>query len=93
MILRPFGINPAHPLTKQAPPAGAYGNQGGNAAVHTGMIEIGEEILLVLVLSAMAVKGGNAAKISLALMVGIVFLWIGTHFSSAGFNPTPATNG
>lgn len=93
MILRPFGINPSAPLTKQQTPAGAYGNQGGNEAVHIGLVEIGEEILLVLLLSAMAAKGGNLAKLSLAIMVGIVFLWIGTHFSSAGFTPTPASNG
>ena len=93
MILRPFGINPASPLKKAPAPSGSYGSKGGNAAVHVGLVEIGEEVLLVLVLSAMAAHGGNAAKVSLAIMVGIAVLWAVAHFSSGGFNPNPAVNG
>jgi hypothetical protein len=76
-IPTPFGIIFDHGMPSSATPpskSAVYGSNG-SQAVHWVLTQIAEEIVLVLILSAMAARGGSAGKIATAIMVGVAVLW------------------
>jgi cell division protein ZapA (FtsZ GTPase activity inhibitor) len=54
--------------------AGTYG-QNGSESVHFVLTQIAEELILVLILSAMAARGGSIGAVATAIMAGIAILW------------------
>jgi len=61
--------------SKSAPPVTAAYGEGGNAAVHSVVVDLLWEVGLVLVLSAAAAHGGGAKSVATVLMIGIALAW------------------
>jgi len=59
---------------KQSQGEGTYG-QDGSLAVHQVIVDLMWEIALVLVLSAIAERGGPAKTVATVLMIGIAVVW------------------
>jgi hypothetical protein len=54
--------------------AGTYG-QNGSESVHFVLTQIAEELILVLILSAMAAHGGPLGQVATVIMIGVAILW------------------
>jgi hypothetical protein len=65
---------------KKSQGAGTYGS-GGSLAVHHVVVDLLWEIALVLVLSAVASRGGAAKTVATILMIGIAVVWALNTFS------------
>jgi hypothetical protein len=65
---------------KKSQGAGTYGS-GGSLAVHHVVVDLLWEIALVLVLSAVASRGGAAKTVATVLMIGIAVVWALNTFS------------
>jgi hypothetical protein len=59
---------------KKSQGAGTYGS-GGSLAVHHVIVDLMWEIALVLVLSAIASRGGAAKTVATVVMIGIAVVW------------------
>jgi len=65
---------------KQSQGVGTYGD-GGSLAVHHVIVDLMWETALVLVLSAVASRGGAAKTVATVVMIGIAVLWALNTFS------------
>jgi len=59
---------------KKSQGSGTYGS-GGSLAVHHVIVDLMWEIALVLVLSAIASRGGAAKTVATVVMIGIAVVW------------------
>jgi hypothetical protein len=71
---------PTKEEVKKSQGKGTYGS-GGSLAVHHVVVDLLWEIALVLVLSAVASRGGAAKTVATVLMIGIAVVWALNTFS------------
>jgi hypothetical protein len=76
----PTGTKPTKEEIKKSQGEGTYGN-GGSLAVHRVIVDLMWEIALVLVLSAIAARGGAAKTVATVLIIGIAVVWALNTFS------------
>jgi hypothetical protein len=74
------GAKPTKEDVKQSQGVGTYGD-GGSLAVHHVIVDLVWETALVLVLSAVAARGGAAKTVATVVMIGIAVLWALNTFS------------
>jgi len=79
-VTKPAKEKPTKEEIKKTQGAGTYGN-GGSIAVHRVIVDLAWEIGLVLVLSAVASRGGAAKSVATVLMIGIAIVWALNTFS------------
>jgi hypothetical protein len=70
----PNETKPTKEEVKKSQGKGTYGS-GGSLAVHHVIVDLVWEIALVLVLSAIASRGGSAKTVATVVMIGIVVVW------------------
>jgi len=75
----PNDTKPTKEEVKKSQGAGTYGS-GGSLAVHHVIVDLMWEIALVLVLSAIASRGGAAKTVATVVMIGIAVVWALTTF-------------